>query len=275
LVLDEVHLGKIISNKSFGDGHKHKKSNAKSTTMIPKEEWVVVENCHEAVKTVEEHERIKEILNTRAMIPCRARESVYPLSGLVKCGKCGHTHSFLVKTNGIVLMKPCWYKDPYGNKCNNKGVKASYLEELVLEKIRQHKSGFLIENNEDEEKRKKLLLVQMEEKEQLLEKYQRAIERVNESYEMGDYGRADWLSSRNKWNSAIAVTRNEITDINRQLRAMVTVNSVERLANINAFLEQIGEAETPKERNELYRMIIEKIIWTRSGNDVHIDIQYK
>lgn len=82
--------------------------------MLPKQDWVVVENCHEAVKTVEEHEKIKELLNTRQMIPYRARESVYTLSGLVKCGKCGHTHSFLVKTNGLELMKPCWYKDPYG-----------------------------------------------------------------------------------------------------------------------------------------------------------------
>ncbi len=73
LALDETHLGKVISNKSFGDNHKHKNSDAKSAQMLPMEEWIVVENRHEAVKTVEEHERIKDLLNTRQKIPI-ARE---------------------------------------------------------------------------------------------------------------------------------------------------------------------------------------------------------
>jgi site-specific DNA recombinase len=38
LLLDETHLGKIISNKSQGDGHKKKRPNAKNLTVNPKSE---------------------------------------------------------------------------------------------------------------------------------------------------------------------------------------------------------------------------------------------
>lgn len=275
LALDETHLGKVISNKSFGDGHRHKKPNAKSAQMLPREEWIVVENRHEAVKTVEEHERIKELLNTRQKIPYRAREGVYALSGLVKCGKCGHTHSFLVKEDGLELMKPCWYKDPYGNKCDNKGVKLSVIEELVLEEIEKYKNQFLIENNAAEEKLRERLLLELEDKERQLERAQKALERINESYELGDYTRAEWLSRRDKWTGEIAKTKGELTDLNRQIKAMTLATSMDRLDRINAFWEQIATASSPKERNELYRTIIEKIIWTRNGNDASIDIEYK
>ncbi len=197
------------------------------------------------------------------------------MSGLVKCGKCGHTHSFLVKENGLELMKPCWYKDPYGNKCDNKGVKSSVIEDLVLEEVKKYKDQFLIENDTAEEKLKKRLLLQLEEKKQQLEKEQKALERINESYELGDYTRTDWLSRRNKWTGEIAKTKSEITELNRQLKAMALATPMDRLERINSFWEQVATAGTPKERNELYRTIIEKIVWTRNGNDASIEIEYK
>jgi DNA invertase Pin-like site-specific DNA recombinase len=61
LLIDETHLGRIISNKTEGDICKRRPS-SKDYKEFPREEWVIVDNCHEAVKTIEEHERILEEL---------------------------------------------------------------------------------------------------------------------------------------------------------------------------------------------------------------------
>lgn len=276
LVLDEVHLGYIVSGKSAGDGHKRKKPNSKPLQSLNREDWIIVEGSHEAVKTLEEHEQIKELLITRQNIPYRGRESVYALSNLVKCGLCGHTHSFLTKPTEVVLMKPCWYKDPYGVKCTNKGVKLSVIEELVLSEVNHYKDHFLIENNEAEVKQKGVLLLQLTGMEQQLNKYQKALDVINESYEMGDISRTEWLSRREKRNNDIRTIQSTISEIKRQLKSLELVKSEDKLANIEAFLESIEAVASPKERNELYSMIIDKIIWTRTSDDeANIIIEYK
>ncbi|MGF7059635.1 recombinase family protein [Brassicibacter mesophilus] len=132
MLIDETHLGEIISNKTQGDGHKKKKPNAKPNVRLPKSEWVVVENCHEAVKTPQEHEVILKFLNERRLIPVHARKGSYSLSGLVFCKVCGHGLTFLTNQRGKFL-KPCWYKDHLGNKCKNGGIKYEMLEKLIID----------------------------------------------------------------------------------------------------------------------------------------------
>lgn len=57
ILLDETHLGKIISNKTTGS--KKRLSNGRLDYIVnKKEDWIVVENCHTKVKTIEEHDKI-------------------------------------------------------------------------------------------------------------------------------------------------------------------------------------------------------------------------
>ena len=105
LLIDETHLGKIISNKTDGDGHKNKRLNAKAVKVLPRSKWVIVENCHEAVKTQEEHDRIIQLISSRKLIATKARHQTYNFSGIIKCARCNHSHSFYIK-RGKEYMKP-------------------------------------------------------------------------------------------------------------------------------------------------------------------------
>lgn len=92
LLVDETHLGKIISNKTQGSGHKNKPPNTKEYMIKPKNEWVIIENCHEAVKTPEEHKKILGIMDQRKKTSIKSRKQAHALTGLVKCSKCGSFH---------------------------------------------------------------------------------------------------------------------------------------------------------------------------------------
>jgi DNA invertase Pin-like site-specific DNA recombinase len=275
MLADETHLGRIISNKTSGDGHKKKKPSSKPFQKIPKDERVVIENRHEAIKTQEEHDEIINRLEERKAIPFRARQSVYSLSGLIKCGKCGHTHSFLVKDSGKILMKPCWYADSHGNKCINKGIMLNFLEGLIIGEIKKYKDRYIVKDKSNEKKTVNALTRQIESMESQQQKFTKAIDRVNESYELGDYTREQWLDRKKKWENEIADIRGKIYELKKRVNSTALITSTERLENLKLFFEKIETSTTPQERNELYRTIIDRIIWTRNGDDISIHIEYK
>jgi len=52
VVSSEIHLGRVLYGKTKGSGHKRKKT--APLTLLPRENWIVVEGSHPAIKTPEE-----------------------------------------------------------------------------------------------------------------------------------------------------------------------------------------------------------------------------
>lgn len=274
LLIDETHLGRIISNKTQGDGHKNKRTNAKEYKTLPKNEWVIVENCHEAVKTLEEHEAIISIINQRQKVPKKSRKQTHSLTGLVKCAKCGHSHP-LHTVDGSVYIKPCWYKDRLGNKCKNPGVLSDTLEKIVLDEISKYKEKFINCTCENDAQLYDRLNNMLLDNEVLLVKYQKALDTVNDAYDLGDYGRDEWIKRKEKWQTAIENVTGEIYEIKKQLQATQQKTNEERLENLLYFFDNITTATEGKERNDLYRAIVECILYQREGNNINVKIVFK
>lgn len=274
LLTGETHLGKIISNKTQGDGHKVKRPNAKEYKRLPPDEWVIVENCHEPVKTQEEHDKIMKYLSERQRIPERCRHQSYTFSGLVKCALCGHGLSFMTKDD-IPMIRPCWYKDPFGNKCPNSGAPVSTLEKIVLDKITRYKDSFIKEPNTKQENAFDVFQKKWEENQALLEKKKKALEVLNDAYEMGEYSKTQWLERKRKREKEISSILNEITQIKRALDMDPKVVNRERKENLSASFENITEAVSGPDRNDLYKTIVDSIIWHRNGDDISVKIVFK
>ncbi len=277
LLLDETHLGKIISNKTRGDGHKHKKPGAKKVESIPKEEWIIIENCHIPVKTKEEHDIISDMIASRTLIPHRARKQTHTFSGLIRCAKCGHCLTFGKSSTNkdVIMIKPCWYKDPLGNTCKNGGILLSVFEDIVLNEIRNFKDNYAIQEAEMSRTNDNVLKSLVAEKETSLIKFKKALDVVNDGYELGDYSRDVWQERKKKWEDKINQTNDELYQLKKQLNSSPTISSYMRQQNIEKFFDNIQSVTTNKERNDLYRSIIESIVWLKQGNDINIKINYK
>ena len=273
LLLDETHLGKIISNKSQGDGHKNKRPNAKPLKYLPKSEWVVVENCHQAVKTQEEHDQILMFIGERTKVPTRSRKHAHALTALIKCGVCGHTLSFY--SQGKEYVKPCWYTDSFGKKCDNNGILAEVIEKIVLEEISKYKNELIKKIEVEGNVYLEQLYSFISEKENTLAKYRKALEIVNDAYELGDYPRDEWIRRKGKWIKAIEQTQTEIYDLKKKIRAQQETSNEERTSKLTSFLENIILTTDVSERNDLYRTIINWIVYTRAGDDINISINFK
>jgi DNA invertase Pin-like site-specific DNA recombinase len=89
----KANLSKMLRNRTYlGEviwcRRPHDKQERVDTPVRPPEEWVVVEGAHPAIITPELFAAVQARLE-RNRREVRARASVYPLSGLVKCATCG------------------------------------------------------------------------------------------------------------------------------------------------------------------------------------------
>jgi DNA invertase Pin-like site-specific DNA recombinase len=274
LLVDETHLGKIVSNKTQGDGHRNKRPNAKAYKQIPPCDWVIVEDCHEPVKTQDEHDRILELIHQRNIIPVASRRQKHALTGLIKCSKCGHTLTFNMSKEKV-FVKPCWYIDALGAKCGNQGISVDVLESILLDELRKYNLSPVISFNEEDDNAEVNLQASIAEKEALLQKYRKALDLVNDAYELGDYTRKEWLMRKEKWQKSIDLVKNEIFGLKKKYRSQHKMSDEERQRNLLMFLDNIKSVTENSQRNELYRTIINSIVYLRERDNIQIEIDFK
>jgi hypothetical protein len=275
LLVDETHLGKIISNKTQGDAHKNKRPNSKDYRILPRSEWTIVENCHEAVKTQEEHDAIVKMIDSRTLIPHKSRKLIHVFTGLIKCAICGRAQTFQKRSDGILLMKPCWYIDKHGNKCKNSGIKLSVIEEMVLKEIGLYREQILSATTIPEDvSTENLLKEEILESEMMLNKIKRALGRLNDAYEMGDYSRDEWLERKKRREAEIYNLNKKIYELQKKDIEKQEITADDRLERLEAFFDFFPTCTSNSERNTLYKTIIESIIWLREGENIEMKINF-
>ncbi|WP_268794279.1 zinc ribbon domain-containing protein [Paenibacillus terrae] len=264
IILDETHMGKIITNKGEGSAHKNKKT--KDLKYFDKEEWIVVENCHEILKSQEEHNEILNKIKVRTKFHPAARRGAFIFSGILYCAKCSKSMQMQDKGIKEALIKPCRKADHVGNKCDNKGNKLStvleavkYLlkDEAIRLKTEEETTGM---NFVDYNK----LIATTEDK---IQKVNKAISRIKDMYEEGDYDKEEYLDRLNKRKSDINKLEAEIVDYQLLLRKQSDLTNdqkAKRFEDVFSILDSTSvETET---KNSLLKEIIEKVIYIKNNN---------
>ena len=102
----------------------------KNQRRVPKEEWYIRENAHEAIVTKDEYEQAQEAIQRRRKF---ARSSHDQSDRVYFCAHCGGK---LEKANGTVFACPSHrYHD--GSPCENVRWRKSALEEIVFEALKR------------------------------------------------------------------------------------------------------------------------------------------
>lgn len=278
ILIDETHLGKIISNKHKGDGHVKKKPNATKAIKIPKEQWIVIENCHEAVKTQEEHEKILLFLHRVTNVPKRKPKQILPLTGLIKCGMCGHTMSLYIRKdrNETEYLKPCWYRDAVGNKCPNHGMTTKIIYPYLRNQILQYKQQLEDEiNNADINNYQQQIHDKINKQQQVYDKKEKSLSRIQDAFENGVYSLAQFKERKEKSEKTLEEINDNIQILTIQLKQFDSNSLQNKIDKLNKFLNEIEHPNLPyKQQNILYKSIIESIIWTKKDNIVDIQTNF-
>lgn len=278
LLLDETHLGKIISNKSKGDAHAKKKPSAKEVEYLSKENWVIINNCHEMAKTQEEHEKILVFLSRLIKAPRRTQNSIMPLSGLIKCDRCGHTMGVYkrVDRNMKDVLKTCWFVDEYGNKCGNSSINLNVIYEFIKIDSKKYLDKLIKQATEidiNENKlilEQKIILINNE-----LEGKKKSLDRILEAFENGLYSLEQFKERKEKTDIFIQKLQQELEIINIQIKQIQIENINEKIKKMEYFLEHFDDSDkSDTEKNKLFKTVIDYIKYNRNGDDVKIRIKY-
>ncbi|URZ03026.1 recombinase family protein [Clostridium felsineum] len=278
ILVDETHLGKIISNKSSGDGHKIKRSkDSKDVVYYPREEWVIVENCHEAVKSQEEYDRLLLFFARETKAPKRRTNRIFPLSGLLKCAKCGHTIQVLCRADRKEeeYIKPCWYKDEFGNKCGNKGAKAHIVYEAVSEQLELYEHELRTALDEGNSDGDEAILREFNMTLQELSKLDKKLCKIDELVEEEYYTTREAKERKAEVKVKMDEAEVRLNLLQIKLNNSKKTTTQEKITIIEKFKEAMSkESLTAEEINEWYKSIISHIVWERAEDKLIIEVNF-
>lgn len=106
ILKDETYIGNSVHNKQTNISYKNKKKVRK-----PEEEWIRVENTHEAIISKEVFEQVQQQISNRRRTQKNGTTQIF--AGLVKCADCGWSMAYGMNKQN---------KKPYGYyHCSNNG----------------------------------------------------------------------------------------------------------------------------------------------------------
>lgn len=274
ILSDETHLGRIIYNKTKGDGHKDKPNKPK-LQRIPKEQWTVVENRHEAVKTQDEHDKVLIAIKNNATSPMRRSDQPNMLKGLVKCGICGYGLPLENKNGRKWIIRKCWHQDHLGNKCPNSSGNAQYVIDAIEEQLNKYEEQIKSELDSCEDKFTDVIQEQITSLINQIKKKDAALQRARVAYDEGVDTLDEYRSAKDRITKETAELERQLDIENLKLEKAAAITNHEKLHYIAEYREKLKNGElTDKERNELYKTIIGSIIWTKQDDKIDIKVNF-
>ncbi len=271
LLKNEFHLGKIIYGKTQGSGHKNKKT--RPLKKMPRNQWIVGIGEHTPIKTEEEHSKILAILESRKTVPVAARKGKRILSGILKCKLCGRGACFY-DNKGVESVRTC-KKLPMGDRCPNRGFKASFIYEALNKELDKYKNE-LLKYNPDKDGESKQLQNLIGIKIAQLKRLQSSTSKIQDMYEMGHLDKKEYMERWSRRNDEIQELEDDIAELKHSNKHLKQPSAKEMISKITRF-QDIWDNEkfTNKEKNTLAKQIIKKIVYQRDEDDnLFIDIEF-
>ena len=127
---NQVYLGHMVSHKTQTKSFKNKKPVA-----VPKEEWIIVRNTHEAIIDEETFELVQKFISVKKQPNKTGRPNIFV--GLVKCPDCGRNMAFS-NPNGREPRFRCRTYVRNSNLCTTHAISYEALQQIVMSDIQKH-----------------------------------------------------------------------------------------------------------------------------------------
>lgn len=133
ILTNPVYAGTLVQGVYSRPNYK-----IKSRMVNDREKWVIVDHAHEPIVSAQMFKLVQRLLELDTRTSPK-EEYVYPLAGLVLCGKC---HSPMVRKTTVSKGKQYVYyvcsSRKNGCGCEGVTISESVLEDCVLELLREH-----------------------------------------------------------------------------------------------------------------------------------------
>jgi DNA invertase Pin-like site-specific DNA recombinase len=265
LLQDEVHLGHIVVGKTT-------KTATGDKIHREKEKWIVYKNCHEAVKTQEEHDKIIFLTNRNKRSSKASRAGKQVFSGLLYCACCSKAMQIQKQKNRPNdSVRSCRTHDAFGVRCINLGGSVTAINEVIYNALIKKKEYLIKAINEgisDDDTNELQQIASTKLKEiKLHEKRIEKIYRNQESMlysEEEDENDAIFRERLKKAKEELKLLEDEYTSLSTQIERALDTRNEDLLLNIEDVLKLLNKPSIEdKEKNRALKSIINRIEWKR------------
>ena len=240
---DERYTGRLVSHTRAKED-----VSAKISKLLPKEEWIIAEDAHEAIISKEMFEQAQRVLKHNR----RTKKQAKPYQrfrGLVKCAHCGRT---LTRNNG---KKPYYYcitrRALTETPCKDVYLEEDKLEESLLQAIRIQIQ--LAQHGEDEQPdgqtEESILREKLQECQRTVEKCKARQAAAFEDYAEGRIQKQEYLSRKKEISVQQEEAAREYAELSDRLAEAVSERGKETV--------DLGRYDFV---NELTREVLEELV---------------
>ena len=280
ILKNEVYLGRIIYGKRKNISYKNQ-----TQLEMPKENWIIVENMHEAIISQDIFDRAMQSLEQNRCYKSRKTQHIF--SNLLRCPECGNVLNFCIdpkKREGVFGYFVCRTNKMFGKAaCSRHYISYTRLHDYVLREI-AHFVNLLnvdllyLEKNLLSEKKRKIneqiaeqqakLDTLKERKKQLFTVFQK----IYEDYALGKL-------PQERYDVLLANYEKEEKTVMQEIDNIETILSVveDTSQNVKLFAEQVAKH---KSMQELNRQVLDDLVeyievdnYFRKNGEIHQNIR--
>lgn len=255
ILSNEQYTGTMVYNrfKSENVGDKHAKA-------LPEEEWKRVENCHIAIISREDFEKVAAMRKGNTCAGAERKHETHCLTGKMICGNCGHclSHSYAGRPKYYCAKH---YLDKADGKCNISVLDAD-MEEVVMRSLQLFVDMWVdsrkIVDMQREKKAQRLKLA-----EQHLVDMENSNERLNkdlrdayQSYKLGMTDKETYLEQKKTYEQLLMRMQENIEKQKVAVGKLATVD----LPEVAGFEMLEGHMKLQKLNKEIVDAFVEEII---------------
>ena len=270
ILSNEIYTGTVIQGK-------RKKVSFKSKKFInlPEEDWVKVENMHEAIISKEDFERARKVINSTK--GSRVVQNDYLFKGLLRCYDCGGYIGIRSPDKNGNIYGRCQRYGRFGkfDVCSPHNFNYQVFEEQMLEVLREvckiytdtKRLEEIAKQSKSKQKQEIDIKAKMESFKEAIEKETRKIEVMYDDRLSGVISIDEYMKNANRIKETIKGYEQNIKELEQELSGEDDkTKSESRLDNL---IEEFLNMEKPTK--EIIREFIEKI---EIHSDKQVDIYF-
>ena len=207
ILTNQVYCGDLVQGRNRVINYKMQRCR-----QVPRQEWMVVENTHEAVISREDFQKVQSLL-TRDTRVAPSRGTVHLFAGFLKCADCGRALNRRknVHAYGTYEYYICSTYKKAKDRCTRHTLRVDQLEEAVLHAIQQQVEkavdvAALLERYRREKGEKAVhfpLEQSMRESRERAQKVRKLKESLYEDWKEGILTREEYLSMKASYQSQL------------------------------------------------------------------------
>ncbi|WP_461040776.1 recombinase family protein [Tepidimicrobium xylanilyticum] len=264
ILSNPVYIGKIKWNSR---PEKKKIVNGEIIKERPranKEEWMLIDGLHAPIIDEQIYYKAQEYLAKNPSTPVPNRYKVKnPLAGLIKCGICGRNMNRRPYPNSPASLM-C-----VGPTCPNISSPLYLVEEKLLQVLEHWLEEYKLQINklDGQENNLEISIIEksIESINNELETLNKQLNNLHDLLEQGIYNVDIFLERSKILNDKINVAKENKRELENKLNHITTMEESKKtiIPRIEKVLETYNRVKTPKEKNDLLKEVVDKVIYVK------------